>query len=94
MPQKELELARTASLVVSSDRSASRLQRVLANVRRMDALVTDLLTFSRMSRVPVSKRTIAPGQMVQDIVDELAAEHGGRRFEVRVGTLPLGNTRS
>ena len=34
---KTLELARTASLVVSSDRSASRLQRVLANVRRMDA---------------------------------------------------------
>ncbi len=70
------------------DEGKRLMQRIVSNVRRMDALVTDLLTFSRMSRVPVSKRTIAPGQMVQDIVDELAAEHGGRRFEVRVGTLP------
>ena len=34
---KALELSRTAALVVAADRSAGRLQRVLANVRRMDA---------------------------------------------------------
>jgi len=71
------------------DEEGTRLmRRIVMNVHRMDALVTDLLTFSRMSRVPVSKRTIAPGQMVRDIVDELLAEYGERTFDVRIGTLP------
>jgi 16S rRNA (cytosine967-C5)-methyltransferase len=34
---KALELARTAALVVAADRSAARLQRVVANLRRLDA---------------------------------------------------------
>src|SRR5690606_38663271 len=71
------------------DEEGTRLmQRVVTNVDRMDELVTDLLTFSRMSRVPVSKRTIAPGQMVRDIVEELTAANPGRRYDVRIGTLP------
>ncbi|HEX6632078.1 MAG TPA: transcription antitermination factor NusB, partial [Gemmatimonadaceae bacterium] len=34
---KALELARTAGLVIAADRSRARLQRVVANLRRMDA---------------------------------------------------------
>ena len=82
------EIMLDAYAAMLDDEGKRLMQRIITNVRRMDALVTDLLTFSRMSRVPVSKRTIAPGQMVHDIVDELVAEHKDRRFEVRVGTLP------
>lgn len=70
------------------DEGARLLQRVIANVHRMDELVTDLLTFSRMSRVPVTKRTVAPGQMVREIIDELLAAYPDRRYDIRVGTLP------
>ena len=70
------------------DEAMRLMRRVVSNVHRMDSLVTDLLTFSRMSRVPVTKRTIAPGQMVRDIVDELMAAQPERRYDVRIGTLP------
>ncbi|HLU77892.1 MAG TPA: PAS domain S-box protein [Burkholderiales bacterium] len=71
------------------DEEGTRLmERVISNVQRMDELVTDLLTFSRMSRVPISKRTVAPGQMVREIVAEFVAASPERRFDVRIGTLP------
>jgi light-regulated signal transduction histidine kinase (bacteriophytochrome) len=54
----------------------------------MDSLVTDLLTFARMSRVAVLKRHVATEPIVRDIVDDLLAEHAGRRFEIRIGSLP------
>ncbi len=65
------------------------MQRIITNVGRMDSLVTDLLTFSRMSRVPVSKRDVVPESIVRDVVEDLLAEHGDRRFDIRIGRLPL-----
>ncbi|HKY02414.1 MAG TPA: PAS domain S-box protein [Burkholderiales bacterium] len=60
------------------------LLRICANVERMDALITDLLSFSRMARMPVAKRSMAPEPLAREIVDELLAEHSGRAIAIQV----------
>lgn len=64
------------------------MQRVGANVDRMDALISDLLSFSRMSRMPVEKRTLAPDALAREVKDEILAEHADRAVEMQVEDMP------
>ena len=41
-------------------------------------LIDDLLTFSRLSRVPLHKRTVDTARLVQDVLDDLASQRGVR----------------
>ncbi len=64
------------------------LQRVVESAQRMDQLIQDLLTFSRLSRRPMVKQRIDPTLLVRQVLDELRAEQEGRHVQVVVGALP------
>ena len=59
------------------------------NTRQMGCLIDDLLTFSRLSRQPLSKQQVSMERLVAEVVDEVrAADSASRPVEVRVGELP------
>ena len=64
------------------------LERVRTGSEQMGELIDDLLEFSRLSREPVSRRTVDTNQLVQEVLDELKPQREGRQIEIRVGELP------
>ncbi len=67
-------------------------QRYLKTIRegaqRMGALIDDLLTFSRLSRLPLKKRSVDTLSLVTEVLSELDSQREGREIEVRIGELP------
>jgi PAS domain S-box-containing protein len=57
-------------------------------VKRMTALIDDLLAFSRLGRQTLEKRLVWPSELVTAAFEELALERQGRRVELVVGDLP------
>jgi PAS domain S-box-containing protein len=64
------------------------LERVRDGAQRMGALIDDLLTFSRLSRAPLSKQAIDTGQLVRDVITELRDQKQDRNLDLRVAELP------
>lgn len=65
------------------------LERICNNAQRMANLIDDLLTFSRLGRQPIAKRSVESSTLVRDVlVEELRDEHEGRQIELIVGDLP------
>lgn len=64
------------------------LLRIRSNAQKMGQLIDSILNFSRMSRQPLSKQTVYPCQIVQDVLEELKTMQEGRNIEVRVNSLP------
>jgi PAS domain S-box-containing protein len=67
-------------------------RRYLATIRlgaqRMGALIDDLLTFSRLSRAPLSKQTVNTGDLVRSVLEDLKSSQRERQIELRIGALP------
>ncbi|MBI3244814.1 MAG: PAS domain S-box protein [Chloroflexi bacterium] len=61
---------------------------VTDNARRMGRLIDDLLAFSRLSRQPVQKQTVALNELAQQTIDDLRLDYQGRQVEFVVGDLP------
>ena len=80
-------LLRTREAERLSEDGVNLLRQLEANATRMTNLVEGLLEFSRLGRKPVTRVPIQMAVLVGDVVDELRAEHRGRRFEFRVGAL-------
>jgi PAS domain S-box-containing protein len=64
------------------------LQTIREGAQRMGTLIDDLLTFSRLSRLPLNKRAVDTGRLVRDTIEELGAQREGRQIEISVGELP------
>jgi signal transduction histidine kinase len=64
------------------------LQTIRAGAQRMGLLIDDLLTFSRLSRLPLRKQPVDMAKLVRDTVSELDSERSGRQVEMHVGELP------
>jgi two-component system sensor histidine kinase/response regulator len=64
------------------------LDRVTANTHRMEQLIEDMLRFSKMGRERLSKTPVRTTTLVQEVLDELLAEHADRQVEIRLGDLP------
>ena len=64
------------------------LRTIREGARRMGALIADLLAFSRLSRIPLTKRKVDAGKLVQEVLADLAAEQKGRQIDLRTGKLP------
>jgi signal transduction histidine kinase len=64
------------------------LQRIGANAQYMAQLVDDLLTVARLSRQPLKKRTIAPGDLVRQVLEASRQVYEERRVELSIGDLP------
>lgn len=71
-----------------SPQAREYLDKVRASARQMGLLIDDLLAFSRLSRQPVHRRTVAPASVVDAALDTLHHEQDGRRVEIAVGELP------
>jgi PAS domain S-box-containing protein len=59
------------------------------NVRHMSTLIDDLLSFSRLGRQDLRKQTVAPEELVRQVLEELRLEHKDRQVEVTIGDLPV-----
>ncbi|MDI1313009.1 PAS domain S-box protein [Prosthecobacter sp.] len=63
------------------------LQTIRTGAQRMGSLIDDLLSFSRLSRATLSKRTINVTQLVQEVFDEMLSQREGRQIDFRIGEL-------
>ena len=67
-------------------------QRYLRTIRegaqRMGTLIDDLLTFSRLSRVPLSKQEVKTVKLVSHALEGLNSHREGRQVDIRIGDLP------
>jgi PAS domain S-box-containing protein len=64
------------------------LQTIRGGAQRMGALIDDLLTFSRLSRLPLNKQTVETARLVHDSLEELDSERRERKVDMRIGELP------
>ncbi|MFH1968819.1 MAG: ATP-binding protein [Verrucomicrobiota bacterium] len=59
------------------------------NTRQMGGLINDLLAFSRLSRQPLKTQTVAPINIVRDVLKDLQVKQIGRCIKFIIGTLPV-----
>ena len=59
------------------------------NALQMGDLIDGLLAFSHLGRQPLRKRTVAPADLVRQVLEDLRLEQTGRRVEITVGNLPV-----
>ena len=58
------------------------------SAQQMGQLIDDLLMFSRLGRLELTKRPVAPAALVQQVLEDLHAERAGRQVEIKLGDLP------
>ncbi|HKS37855.1 MAG TPA: PAS domain S-box protein [Verrucomicrobiae bacterium] len=56
--------------------------------RQMGTLIDDLLVFSRMGRSEMQRSTVNVGELVAEVIREMARDTQGRNIEWKVGPLP------
>ncbi len=64
------------------------LESVRNGAQRMGQLIDDLLTFSRLSRQPLEKRTVNSAALVREVLEDLRALQLNRRVDIRIAELP------
>jgi PAS domain S-box-containing protein len=64
------------------------LQTIREEAQKMGTLIDDLLTFSRLSRLPLQKQKVNNDKLVRSVIDDLNAQQTGRQIDLRVGELP------
>jgi len=71
-----------------SDEGKGYLKLIRENTQQMSQLVDDLLAFSRLGRLSLTKQTVDPARIVQLCLKEMHQEQEGRDLEIVVGELP------
>jgi signal transduction histidine kinase/PAS domain-containing protein len=56
--------------------------------QRMGQLIDDLLAFSRLGRLPLTRHEVDMSRLVDEVLDELAPMHGERALAITVQPLP------
>lgn len=64
------------------------LERVEENVKVMQALIDDLLEFSRLGRKALSRQRLNLAHLARECLKDLAHEEEGREVEIVIGELP------
>jgi signal transduction histidine kinase len=59
------------------------------NTRQMAQLVDDLLAFSRLGRLALTKQTVDPNKIVRLCLTEMQKEQEGRQLQLEIGDLPF-----
>lgn len=65
-----------------------QLETVRNSAARMGSLIDDLLGFSRLGRQGLSKKWLAPVDLVRQVLDDVQADLKGREVELVIGKLP------
>jgi signal transduction histidine kinase len=71
------------------DEGRRYLQTIRNGAQKMGALIDDLLTFARLNRQALGKRSFDTSKLVQASLDELGSPWRDRQIEIRLGKLPL-----
>jgi protein-histidine pros-kinase len=66
------------------------LQRIRKNAIQMGELIDGLLSFSSLSRQPLTKSPIEPAQIARAVIEELRSEFEDRTVNIRIADLPIG----
>ena len=81
--------------ILMEDYAASlpaEVQRHLGTIRdgtvKMEQLIEALLTFSRLSRQPLTKRRVSLANLIRQVLDELKPEQEDRRVNIYIADLP------
>jgi PAS domain S-box-containing protein len=64
------------------------LQTIRNGAQKMGQLIDDLLTFSRLSRLPLSKSAVDTGKLVCSVLGEMKRQQKGRQIDLRIADLP------
>lgn len=64
------------------------LESIHNNAVEMAQLIEDLLKFSRLSRQPLSKRTVSPTSLIHEVLNDLKSEQENRKVEIQIAELP------
>ncbi len=64
------------------------LQVIRTSAQRMGNLIDDLLSFSRLSRASLSKRTVDVTMLVKGVLEDLHSQREGRQIDLRIADLP------
>jgi len=64
------------------------LQTIREGAQRMGTLIDDLLTFSRLSRLPLNKQKINTTRLVSDALEDLHVSENDRKIDIGMGPLP------
>ncbi len=64
------------------------LQTIRHGAQRMGLLIDDLLTFSRLSRLPLRKQAVNMTELTREALEELNGFRQGRQLDVRIDDLP------
>jgi light-regulated signal transduction histidine kinase (bacteriophytochrome) len=70
------------------DEAKGYLKLVRDSARQMGQLVDDLLAFSRLGRLALTKQTVHPGKMVRQCLAEMEKEQEGRQMKIAIGEMP------
>jgi signal transduction histidine kinase len=70
------------------DKGRRDLETIRRGAQSMGGLIDDLLTFSRLSRIPLKKQEVDTGLLVRSVLEGLHAEQKGRQIEIRILELP------
>jgi PAS domain S-box-containing protein len=71
------------------DEAREYLQIISDNAEQMGKLIDNLLNFSRLTRQPIQKRTVAPAEIVNVVLEDLSAQQQDRELEITVNRLPV-----
>ena len=74
--------------VTLSEEDRRYLQRIMANIQHMDALIEALLGLSRLGRKPMDCQWILPGEVIRSAWDEVKGEAGSRSITLQIGDPP------
>jgi len=61
---------------------------VIDAAKQMNALIEDLLRFSRLGTQSLSKKPVNIASLVHEVLDELGRDREGRQIEIQLGDLP------
>ena len=64
------------------------LETIRRGAQRMGMLIDDLLAFSRLSRIPMTKQEIDTNKQVRTVLEGLSAQREGRQIKIHIGDLP------
>jgi len=77
-------------LAPTLDEQSRRYMQTIANAaKRMELLIDDLLSFSRMGRHDLAQQTVDLNSLVHDVIQELEPETHGRDVQWRIAELPV-----
>jgi PAS domain S-box-containing protein len=64
------------------------LQTIREGAQRMGVLIDDLLTFSRLSRLPLHKQAVSMTKLAREALEESNGQRARRQIDVRIGEMP------